>query len=57
MAADGDDGCLVKLKSSEGDVFEVERGVACMSGLIRNMIEDCGTNDDEIPLPSVKIAI
>ena len=57
MVADGGDGCLVKLKSSEGDVCEVERGVACMSALIKNMIEDCGTNDEEIPLPCVKIAI
>ena len=37
-------------------MFEVERGVACMSALIKNMIRDC-VGDERIPLPDVKAAI
>ena len=46
----------VKLKSSQGDVIEVEEEVACLSTLIKTMVEDSGT-DEEIPLPNVKTAI
>merc|ERR1712039_1082034 len=46
----------VKLKSSQGEIFEVEQEVACMSTLIKNMVDDSGT-DEEIPLPNVKTAI
>ena len=47
---------MVKLKSSQGEVFEVEEDVACMSQLVKNMVEDSGA-DEEIPLPNVKTAI
>ena len=47
---------LVKLKSSQGEVFEVDEDVACMSQLVKNMVEDSGA-DEEIPLPNVKTAI
>jgi len=47
---------LLKLKSSQGEVFEVEPEVACISMLIKNMVDDSGT-DEEIPLPNVKTAI
>jgi len=50
------DGELLKLKSSQGEIFEVEPEVACMSTLIKNMVDDSGT-DEEIPLPNVKTAI
>uniref|UniRef100_A0A6T9E8N6 Uncharacterized protein n=1 Tax=Noctiluca scintillans TaxID=2966 RepID=A0A6T9E8N6_NOCSC len=53
MAGDGE---LLKLKSSQGEVFEVEPEVACMSTLIKNMVDDSGT-DEEIPLPNVKTAV
>jgi len=44
---------MLKLKSAQGDVYEVDATVASMSTLIKNMIEDsCG--DEEIPLPNVK---
>merc|ERR1719450_1452824 len=46
----------VKLRSSQGDLFVVEKGVVCMSNLLKNMIDDTGC-DDEIPLPNVKSAI
>jgi S-phase kinase-associated protein 1 len=46
----------VKLKSSQGEVFEVEEEVACMSQLVKTMVEDSGA-DEEIPLPNVKTAI
>merc|ERR1719301_473431 len=45
----------VKLKSSQGEVFEVDEDVACTSTLIKNMVEDSGA-DEEIPLPNVKTA-
>jgi len=43
----------LKLSSSTGEVFEVEPEVGCMSQLIKNMVEDSGT-DETIPLPNVK---
>jgi S-phase kinase-associated protein 1 len=43
----------LKLQSQEGQIFEVEDSVACKSQLIKNMVEDSGT-DEEIPLPNVK---
>ena len=46
----------LKLKSGQGEVFEVPRDVACMSTLVANMVED-GSCDEEIPLPNVKTAI
>ncbi|EER09550.1 S-phase kinase-associated protein 1A, putative [Perkinsus marinus ATCC 50983] len=46
----------VKLRSSQGEVFDVPTNVACMSNLIQNMVEDGGV-DEEIPLPNVKTAI
>eukprot|EP00439_Symbiodinium_sp_Y106_P008978 s3365_g1.t1 len=50
------DGDKLKLKSSQGEIFEVDPEVATMSTLIKNMVEDSGT-DEEIPLPNVKTAI
>ena len=50
------EGEKLTLKSSQGEIFEVEPEVACMSTLIKNMVEDSGT-DEEIPLPNVKTAI
>jgi len=42
----------VKLRSSDDEMFEVEKEVADKSQMIRNMIEDTGT-DNPIPLPNV----
>ncbi|CAD7958551.1 unnamed protein product [Amoebophrya sp. A25] len=47
---------FVKLKSSQNDVFVVEKEVALMSQLLRTMIDDCAS-DEEIPLPNVKTPI
>ena len=47
---------MVQLKSSEGEVFEVDPEIASMSVLIKNMVDDSGT-DDEIPLPNVTTRI
>uniref|UniRef100_A0A0G4HNL3 SKP1-like protein n=1 Tax=Chromera velia CCMP2878 TaxID=1169474 RepID=A0A0G4HNL3_9ALVE len=44
---------LLKLSSSNGQIFQVEPAVACMSKLISNMHEDNATNDT-IPLPRIK---
>jgi len=47
---------MVKLQSSDGEDFEVEKIVACMSNTIKTMLEDLDIgNDDEevIPLPNV----
>ncbi|RIA99671.1 Skp1 family, dimerization domain-containing protein [Glomus cerebriforme] len=43
----------VKLTSSEGTEFQVERSVAERSVLLKNMLEDVGENDMAIPLPNV----
>lgn len=45
---------LVKLSSSDGQEFAVPKDVACLSVLIKNMLEDIGENEDQpIPLPNV----
>merc|ERR1712203_1064021 len=51
MAGEGE-----MLKLTWGEIFEVEPEVACMATLIKNMVDDSGT-DEEIPLPNVKTAI
>merc|ERR1719465_331752 len=47
---------MIRLKSAQGELFEVEEAVASSSTLIKNMVEDSGT-DEEIPLPNVKTAV
>merc|ERR1719266_49487 len=47
---------MLKLKSSQGEIFEVELEAASMSMLIKNMADDSGT-DEEIPLLKVDTAI
>mmetsp|Transcript_69622 Transcript_69622/g.96809 ORF Transcript_69622/g.96809 Transcript_69622/m.96809 type:complete len:162 (+) Transcript_69622:61-546(+) len=46
----------VKLVSQEGEIIEVDEEVTMKSTLIKNMIEDSGT-DEDIPLPNVKTAV
>ena len=36
------EGDKLTLKSSQGEIFEVEPEVACMSTLIKNMVDDSG---------------
>ncbi|KAL6531899.1 SKP1-like protein 1A [Orobanche minor] len=43
---------MILLKSSDGEIFEVEEGVAVQSQTIKHMIED-GCADSAIPLPNV----
>ncbi|CAG8584522.1 6524_t:CDS:2 [Acaulospora morrowiae] len=43
----------VKLTSSEGTEFKVERNVAEKSVLLKNMLEDVGESDMAVPLPNV----
>jgi S-phase kinase-associated protein 1 len=51
-------GKTIKVKSNQGEVFEVEQEVAMASNLIKNMLEDVeDVEDEEIPLPNVKTAI
>lgn len=47
---------MISLKSSNGDVFEIEETAAKQSNLIQRMIED-GCVDDVIPLPKVNSKI
>ncbi|KAJ1879214.1 hypothetical protein H4R99_002445 [Coemansia sp. RSA 1722] len=44
---------MIKLQSSDGTTFEVERSVAIQSVLIKNLLEDLGESDSPIPLPNV----
>ena len=45
---------MVKLTSSDNQEFNVPKEVACMSILIKNMLEDFGEEQDQaIPLPNV----
>lgn len=51
---------MIKLQSSDGEIFEVEVKVAQCSMTIKQMLEDLGMeeNDEEvIPLPNVSAAI
>jgi len=43
----------IKLQSSEGTEFTVERDVAEKSILLKNMLDDVGESDNAIPLPNV----
>ena len=47
---------MVQLRSSEGEVFDVHPEVASMSVLIKNMVEDSGS-EEVIPLPNVTTKI
>ncbi|KAK9472696.1 E3 ubiquitin ligase SCF complex, Skp subunit [Dipodascopsis tothii] len=44
---------MVKLISSDGETFDVEKEVAERCVLIKNMIEDLGDASAEIPIPNV----
>ncbi|XP_043705128.1 SKP1-like protein 1A [Telopea speciosissima] len=46
----------VFLKSSDGETFEVDESVVCVSEILKNMIED-GCVDDTITLPNVRSRI
>ena len=49
---------MVKVTSSDGQEFTVSKEVACMSVLIKNMLDDFGEEMDQaIPLPNVTGAI
>jgi len=50
----------IKLKSSDGEVFEVDTDVAKASVTIKTMLEDLGVgenNDEVVPLPNVNSSI
>eukprot|EP00051_Salpingoeca_urceolata_P024255 m.423414 g.423414 ORF g.423414 m.423414 type:complete len:169 (-) comp20211_c2_seq3:4819-5325(-) len=51
MAEGGDDDRIVKLRSSDERDFEVPVSVAKMSVTIKNMLEDLGWEDDDMPIP------
>ncbi|KNC77216.1 S-phase kinase-associated protein 1 [Sphaeroforma arctica JP610] len=60
MTEENTDTQMVKLCSSDDREFEVEAKVAKMSVTIRNMLEDLGLDNDEvpnIPLPNVNSQI
>ena len=51
---------IMKLQSSDGDVFEVDVEIAKASNTIKTMIEDLGMDEDDdepVPLPNVNGAI
>jgi len=51
---------IIKLKSLQGELLEVEPEVACMSRLIRTMVagsSHCGGVFKEIPIPHVQTAV
>mmetsp|Transcript_3509 Transcript_3509/g.9645 ORF Transcript_3509/g.9645 Transcript_3509/m.9645 type:complete len:159 (-) Transcript_3509:751-1227(-) len=54
----GDDAeTVVKLVSSDNEVFEVERGVATISALVSNVLEDVSEDETTIPIPNVEARI
>jgi len=44
----------VKLVSADNEVFEVERGVATMSQMVKNCLDDTAEEDQRIPLLNVE---
>ena len=46
----------VKLMTMDGETLEVDKEIACMSTLVKGIVDDSGV-EDEIPLHSVKKAI
>jgi S-phase kinase-associated protein 1 len=44
---------VVKLASSEGTEYTVDRDIAEQSVLLKNMLEDVGESENAIPLPNV----
>jgi len=51
---------VIKLQSSDGEVFEVDVEIAKQSVTIKTMLEDLGMDEDEdepVPLPNVNAAI
>lgn len=51
---------MIKLQSSDGEIFETDINVAKCSGTIKTMLEDCGMDEGEdavVPLPNVNSAI
>ena len=54
MAADGDSmDRIVKIKSKDGQIFDVTLGTIKKSKLIMTMLEQLGDSTDAIPLPNV----
>lgn len=50
---------IIKLKSSDGEIFDTEIQVAKCSGTIKTMLDDCGMDDEEeaiVPLQNVDAA-
>lgn len=43
----------VKLRTSDKELFHVNRDIAFMSGTIKNLFEDMDSEDVEMPLPNV----
>ncbi|KAA8495398.1 SCF ubiquitin ligase complex protein SKP1a [Porphyridium purpureum] len=48
---------FVALVSSDNETFNVERGVANVSGLVANVLEDVSEEETTIPIPNVESAI
>ncbi len=46
----------VKLRTQEGELIEVDEDVACKSKIIKDMVEESGT-EEEVPVPNVKMYI
>lgn len=48
---------MVMLQSKDGVIFDVDRAVASRIGTIKEAMDNCGDNDNPIPLPVISAGI
>lgn len=48
---------LIKLSTSDGKEYQLEKSIICQSNLIKNMLQDLEMQDNTIPLPNITSSI
>jgi S-phase kinase-associated protein 1 len=48
---------MIKIKTSDGKEYQLEKKIICQSNLIKNMLDDLEIDDSAIPLPNLTSSI